>query len=322
MKNKLVFFVFGVILLLAGAAGAAFKCWTNKDGVRECGNSLPPEYVKQRVEYLSEKSGRVRKVKEAAKTAEQIAAEERQRRLERQKQKALAKQTAYDNVLLKTYLTIDDLLLSLHWKITTLDSRIQITKGRIDAERKKFINASRRAARFERQGKKIPQSITDSMKENSKTITHLKNKIKLLQEDKKAIYKKFEHDSVRFMAGTINFHAKKLKRDESAREMNMIQIRCVNKQDCDQKWRKAKQFIDQHSKLKIVFENDQIKTTTSAKKPEQLAYVVVRVNNKYKTPNQETITLQIRCQQSTEGDTFCKGDTVSQQLAQFKQFMR
>ena len=35
------------LLALPPMAGAGIKCWTNNDGVRECGNAVPPEYAQQ-----------------------------------------------------------------------------------------------------------------------------------------------------------------------------------------------------------------------------------------------------------------------------------
>ena len=52
-------------LLLSGAlatpfANAGIKCWTNKDGVRECGNAVPPEYAQQG-HTVKDKQGLTRK---------------------------------------------------------------------------------------------------------------------------------------------------------------------------------------------------------------------------------------------------------------------
>jgi len=33
--------------LLPLPASAGIKCWTNDDGVRECGNTVPPEYAQK-----------------------------------------------------------------------------------------------------------------------------------------------------------------------------------------------------------------------------------------------------------------------------------
>ena len=39
--------VLATLFLLTAPVQAAIKCWTNKDGVRECGNVVPPEYSQE-----------------------------------------------------------------------------------------------------------------------------------------------------------------------------------------------------------------------------------------------------------------------------------
>ena len=47
-------------------AMAGFVCWTNNDGVKECGNSVPPEYA-QKETRKRDSQGRVTEIKERAK---------------------------------------------------------------------------------------------------------------------------------------------------------------------------------------------------------------------------------------------------------------
>ncbi|MEW6647505.1 MAG: hypothetical protein AB1450_09925 [Pseudomonadota bacterium] len=65
-----------VVLSLAipGSALAAIKCWTNKEGVRECGNVVPPEYAQKETRTVNERGITV-EVKERAKTAEELEQE-------------------------------------------------------------------------------------------------------------------------------------------------------------------------------------------------------------------------------------------------------
>ena len=54
----------------ARAPGPAIKCWVNKDGLRECGNVVPPEYAQGGHSQVTP-SGTVREV-EGAKTPEEM----------------------------------------------------------------------------------------------------------------------------------------------------------------------------------------------------------------------------------------------------------
>ena len=55
-------------------AEAAIKCWTNKDGVRECGNVVPPEFAQQGHDEVSS-GGVTRESTRRAKSLEELKAE-------------------------------------------------------------------------------------------------------------------------------------------------------------------------------------------------------------------------------------------------------
>ena len=75
-QRRLLVCLLGFCIAAPGAMAGSIKCWTNKEGVRECGAVVPPEYSQQRVEIMNER-GIVVDVKEAAKTKEQLAEEAR-----------------------------------------------------------------------------------------------------------------------------------------------------------------------------------------------------------------------------------------------------
>ena len=79
MRKHHIKIIFVTICLLTPitSAQAAIKCWVNKDKVRECGQSVPPEYSQQRIEVINDK-GIVIKVIERTKTPEELAEFRRQ----------------------------------------------------------------------------------------------------------------------------------------------------------------------------------------------------------------------------------------------------
>ena len=100
------------ILAFAGnsmSVSAGIKCWTNKDGVRECGDRLPPEYAQKGHEQISDSGVKV-KVFEAAKTPEEIAEARRLAADEAERARIAriraAEQLADDQVLLSEDLAV------------------------------------------------------------------------------------------------------------------------------------------------------------------------------------------------------------------------
>lgn len=113
----------------AGKAGT-FKCWTNKDGVRECGNEVPPEYAQGETRTMNSRGMTVEERHKPTK-AELMAQEQK----EAEKNQAAAKPTlskeqqAYDRMLLASYLSEQDIVAARTRKIAAIDAAINYNTG-------------------------------------------------------------------------------------------------------------------------------------------------------------------------------------------------
>jgi hypothetical protein len=89
-------------------AQAAIKCWKNNEGVRECGNRVPPEFAQQGHEELSN-SGMVVDKQDRVKTKEELeqAAKEFEILAEQERQKA--QQARTDKILLATFSRVSEI---------------------------------------------------------------------------------------------------------------------------------------------------------------------------------------------------------------------
>ena len=77
MTNKslnLIILLILSTLILASNANARMKCWTNSDGVKECGDKVPPEYTQQGYQELG-KGGIVREETNRVRTKEELQKE-------------------------------------------------------------------------------------------------------------------------------------------------------------------------------------------------------------------------------------------------------
>lgn len=149
-----------VLLLTAGiiglsasfSAGAEIKCWTNSEGVRECGNTVPPEYAQQGHKEISE-HGIVVDEKERALTEEEIEARERQAAIEAEKERAREAQRQKDKILLQTFSSEEDIVTARDDKISAMEAQIKLAESRIDKLQADLDKRSAQAAAAERAGK-------------------------------------------------------------------------------------------------------------------------------------------------------------------------
>jgi small-conductance mechanosensitive channel len=150
------------LLLAPTAASAALKCWTNADGVRECGATIPPEYVGQGHEQVNSLGVKVGE-EARARTAEEFAAEreaERKAKAEAERLAAeRARQIQEDRILLETFASEDDILLARDGKLAAIDIELRFadsTASKLSADLDARIAE---AASYEMKGETVPAEL-------------------------------------------------------------------------------------------------------------------------------------------------------------------
>ena len=166
MHNKSKPFVFlmqlSLLLVLTGPANARIFCWTNDEGIRECGDTIPPEYSQKGREIISE-GGMVIDERERAMTDEEIEAHKRQVALEKEKLRQEEERAKQDQILLYTYTNIEDIELTRDGKIQLLETSIGLANKRNEKIRAELDKREQQAATLERDGKNIPENLVEDI---------------------------------------------------------------------------------------------------------------------------------------------------------------
>ena len=130
MKKSSFALVLTAILIAAPASAdptrKSIQCWTDNKGQRMCGDRVPPEYAGQERKVMNDR-GMVVETKKGAKTAEEIAAEERKAR----EAEEVEKRAAYDRSLLESYRNAKDIENMRDERLAMLDTRIQAAQKSI-----------------------------------------------------------------------------------------------------------------------------------------------------------------------------------------------
>lgn len=179
----------------------SIKCWTNEEGVRECGTAVPPEYSQQRIEVINER-GMVVDVREAAKTKEQLEAEKREAarlaKLKEEESRRREEQRMRDVILLNTFTTERDLEISYDDKIKAIRGIIEITNTSTRTLNENMKYAQKKAANYERAGEKPPKEVFEEMDSLKRQIKENDKFIAQKEEEIKALKQKYEADLKRF----------------------------------------------------------------------------------------------------------------------------
>jgi len=159
LLNLIIFFML-CEMILANHVSARMKCWTNSEGIKECGDKIPPEYTQQGYQEIS-KGGVVLEEKERIKTKEELKKAKKEAAIIAREKDEERNKKAHDKMLLETFASIEEIEAARDQKIEAVESTIKITQKRIikleyllddelnentvnkqiDGENKKFNNA-------------------------------------------------------------------------------------------------------------------------------------------------------------------------------------
>ena len=195
-----------VIVLLVAAlapvsASAGIKCWTNNDGVRECGNAVPPEFAQKSHREISE-TGVTVGTTARAKTKEELRIERekaaRQAAIQAEEARKIREQKTKDRVLLSTYTTEKDLMLAHEGQVAAIDIRIDHTQKIVKQLGGSLEQLHAQAAGLERSGKPITPELKSKIAKVEKQLQDSHAFIDKRRLQKAELAAQFEKDLARY----------------------------------------------------------------------------------------------------------------------------
>ncbi|MGD8514947.1 MAG: hypothetical protein PVF52_04975 [Granulosicoccaceae bacterium] len=187
------------ILLLASSQLQAgkIKCWTNNEGIRECGNVVPPEYAQKGHEVLNRQGVTVDKV-ERAKTPEELAEAKRLAAIKAEEDRLRKEQENRDRVLLHTFSSEDEIIMARDGKITALKTEIRLTKKSMAKTQERLDALLKQAANLERAGKPVPEKLAGDIKTATEQVDEYRAFISTRQSEQDRIKAQFDNDMTRY----------------------------------------------------------------------------------------------------------------------------
>jgi hypothetical protein len=183
------------------SAEARIKCWTNNQGVRECGNVIPPEYAQQEHAEVS-RSGVTLGVTERARTAEELEAErarvEREETLRAEQERIAREQAERDQILLQTFSAEEDLLHVRDSQLTAVDTRIHHARQILGQLQESLKEHRQEAAALERSGQPVPPELHDTIAGVERRIAENEDFIEARHRERGELVSRFETDLERY----------------------------------------------------------------------------------------------------------------------------
>jgi hypothetical protein len=196
-NNLLYLFLTILVLVLPGQAYGRIKCWTNNEGVRECGSVIPPEYAQKGHEEISDQ-GMVVDEKKRAKTEEELAEEKRLAAIKAEEARKAEVQAKQDKILLDTFSSVDDIEMTRDSKISAIDSSIKLANKRSEKIQIDLDKRIETAATEERAGKAPSEALLKDIESLRRQLNDNKSFIAKKRAEQEELRADYAVDIARF----------------------------------------------------------------------------------------------------------------------------
>jgi hypothetical protein len=309
-----------VLALLLGflpfvsTAGKLYK-WVDDQGRTHYSDKLPPTDAHRARSQLDEHGITVNQVG-AAKTQEQLRQEQEQERLRQEQQRLVNKQRAYDRVLLRTFRSEDDILMTRNGQIQAIDTSIRVTESNIKRIKSVLDQMEQRAAQRELSGKPVSLKMQKNIQNKRTALTEAYQSIISREHDKNRIRQSFARDLQRFR------ELKKLQQtnnpviDAQSTFAQALQnvYSCEDNASCEKPWQLAKEYLRVHSTTRIKINGENIIITDEPRKEGDISLSISRFRDQ-KLGN-TVIFMDLQCMDDPNPNTSCKNLPKVKQIAQ------
>ena len=176
---------------------AAIKCWKNEKGTRECSYTVPQKYSGYEIQILNAQ-GQVIKTIPAERTAKQKIKDAAEEKIAAEKKRIKDDQRRRDLILVRTFVSVEDILLSRDTKALAIDGIIKISQANRKKQQKILDKHTRRAGNFERKNQKVPETILKDIENSKAKLKEFDDFIESRNQEKQVLYKKYDADIKRF----------------------------------------------------------------------------------------------------------------------------
>ncbi len=254
-----------------------FYRWVDDQGNIHYSDVMPPTEVDKGHTELSPDGLRVRTIP-PAKTPEEIQRERELERLRAQQQRMLEQQRADDRVLLNTFQSVDDLIMTRDGNLSDLDTMVSFKKGNIRRQQDWLTKLRADAADLERKGRPVPDLLREQIRSTERAIEESLAAIVEHEQQKQEIRRKFDRD-LRRLRELKNIPATTAPREAIAARPPTLEnlVECVGRSECDRLWQRALSYMKRHATMPIESVGNDVAMTAPPEGRLDIALTVSRV---------------------------------------------
>jgi len=310
--------VLTTLALLPAVCDARLYRWVDQEGTVHYTDSLPPDQAARGHAEISDK-GVVVGITAPAKTPEELQREQELKRLSDAAQRAKEQQDAADQVLLRSFRSVDDMIMARDGKLSSIDVMLQVARSNIRRQQEGLRGLRAEAADLERAGKPIPSQLNDGITAAEKSIADAYSAILSREQHRRQIYTTFASDLQRFLELKDARQAREVRPAEPPPGTDMAirnAITCADSQTCDRLWERATAYVRARAATPTLTSGPNVLLTAPPRGDDDLGITLARIPDK--EGQGATLFLDIQCKPSPKGDTTCTSPAAQAILDGFK----
>lgn len=236
---------------------------------------------------------------------------QKQRVIDQELQKrheAERKKRQKDILLLRQYSNVEAIERSKKSQTSTLNINIRIVNAHSESLKTKLEVQQKRAAEFERQGKKVPDyvlheisAINNQIAANAQSIARYQGQIDDIEEQ-------FKKDSIRFQELKAEEKFEKSQKIGTIESKSNVHL-CESKIACDRAWKFAQVFAQKNASHPLSIVTDSLLVTGKPNTDDEYSITITRLPENNETGSMN-IVFDVTCFKSSKGKDKCLSSQV------------
>lgn len=303
------------IALCLGTAQARLYRWVDDAGAVHYTDRMPPSEAEKGHTELNDQGLRVETVP-PAQSVEEIERERALERLRAEQERLVEQQKAADRVLLRTFRSVDDLIMARDGKVAAIDVIIGVARTKIRRQQERMQELQADAANLERAGKPVPKAIADGIAKIEATIRDTNASIVEREQQKDKIRLDFDRQLKRFRQLKDSPADNTSPEQEEPRPELRNVVTCEGQEQCARFWVRAVGYVKAHATTPVQTLGSNILLTAPPVTPDDLSLTLSLIREK--DSESASLFLDMRCQSEGQVETGCEGDQALSVLDGFR----
>ncbi|MGB5831511.1 MAG: DUF4124 domain-containing protein [Thiohalocapsa sp.] len=285
------------------AQGPQLYRWVDDQGNVNYTDKIPPSQAEKGHTRLSQDGMRVQTVP-PAKTLDEIQRERELERLRAEQQRLMEQQKADDRVLLRTFRSVDDLIMVRDGKISAIDVMIQVTKSNIRRQQDWLTQLRAEAAELERAGEPVPDQLKARVAGTERSLNQALAAILDREQQKQKIRESFARDLTRLrQLKDVPEEADVLGKERQLSTLENL-IECEDERTCEQLWKRALDYLTKHATLPVEGVYADLAMTEAPTSRDDIALTLSRIRHKRR--GGAVIFLDLQCRNYSSSADACR----------------